>query len=136
MWEHFEHQADMGVRGLGRTRDEAFAQAAQALTAVVTDPAHVAPRERVTVSCEAADDEMLLVEWLNAVIYQMATRGMIFGEFRVVCQGMRLQGEMLGEPIDVRRHQPAVEVKAATVTCLRVARDITGGWSAQCVVDV
>ena len=29
-WEHFEHQADVGVRGIGRSRDEAFEQAALA----------------------------------------------------------------------------------------------------------
>jgi SHS2 domain-containing protein len=135
-WEHFEHQADMGVRGLGRTRNQAFAQAALALIAVVTDPAQVVARDKVTVSCQATDDEMLLVEWLNAIIYEMATRGMVFGQFNVACEGTRLQGEMAGEPVDVQRHQPAVEVKAATVTCLRVARDTTGGWVAQCVVDV
>jgi SHS2 domain-containing protein len=79
---------------------------------------------------------MLLVEWLNAVIYEMATRKMIFGRFTVVCQGMHLDGEMAGERIDVTRHQPAVEVKAATVSCLRVACDGAGVWTAECVVDV
>jgi SHS2 domain-containing protein len=135
-WEHFDHQSDIGVRGLGRSRDEAFAQAAQALTAVVTDPACVLACESVRVSCQAADDEMLLVEWLNAIIFQMATRGMIFGRFAVACQGMHLDGEMAGERIDRDRHQPAVEVKAATMSCLRVVCDATGVWTAECVVDV
>lgn len=135
-WEHFDHPSDIGVRGLGRSRDEAFAQAAQALTAVMTDPARVLARENVRVACQAPDDEMLLVEWLNAVIYEMATRKMIFGRFTVVCQGMHLDGEMAGERIDVTRHQPAVEVKAATVSCLRVACDGAGVWTAECVVDV
>jgi tRNA nucleotidyltransferase (CCA-adding enzyme) len=35
----------------------------------------------------------------------------------------------------VQRHQPAVEVKGATYTALRVA-PIEGGWLAQTVVDV
>ena len=135
-WEHFDHESDIGVRGLGRSRDEAFAQAALALTAVVTDLACVVMRESVRVSCQAADDEMLLVEWLNAIIYQMATRGMIFGRFAVASQGMYLEGEMAGERIEVDRHQPAVEVKAATMSCLRVVCDATGVWTADCVVDV
>lgn len=126
----------MGIRGWGRTRDEAFAQAALALAAVSTDPAQVATRERVQVVCEAMDEEMLLYEWLNAVVYQMATRKMLFGQFSVASDGLRLQGTMMGEAVDVERHQPAVEVKAATVTCLRVAREPDGAWFAQCVVDV
>ena len=84
-WEHFDHQSDIGVRGLGRSREEAFVQAAQALTAVVTDPARLVARASVRVSCQAPDDEMLLVAWLNAIIYEMATRGMIFGRFTVAC---------------------------------------------------
>jgi SHS2 domain-containing protein len=135
-WEHFDHESDIGVRGLGRSRDEAFAQAALALTAVVTDLACVKARESVRVVCQATDDEMLLVEWLNAIIFQMATRGMIFGRFTVASQGMHLEGEMAGERIDVDRHQPAVEVKAATMSCLRVVCDTTGVWTAECVVDV
>jgi SHS2 domain-containing protein len=126
----------MGVRGWGRTRDEAFAQAALALTAVISDPAQVATREPVQVACEATDEEMLLYEWLNAVVYQMATRKMLFGQFKVASDGLRLQGTMMGEAVNVERHQPAVEVKAATVTCLRVAREPDGTWTAQCVVDV
>jgi hypothetical protein len=35
-WEHFPHDADVGVRGRGLTAAEAFEQAAQALTAVIT----------------------------------------------------------------------------------------------------
>ncbi|MEW5891370.1 MAG: archease, partial [Pseudomonadota bacterium] len=37
-WEHFRHGADIGVRGIGDTLGEAFAQGALALTAVVTEP--------------------------------------------------------------------------------------------------
>ena len=37
-WEHFEHEADMGIRGVGQTKEQAFEQAAMALTAVITEP--------------------------------------------------------------------------------------------------
>jgi hypothetical protein len=57
-WEHFPHEADMGVPGFGATKAEAFEQTALAMTAVVTDTTAVEPREAVTVSCEAPDDEL------------------------------------------------------------------------------
>jgi SHS2 domain-containing protein len=135
-FEHFPHQADMGVRGYGRTREEAFAQAALALTAVVVPPETIVARESVRVACAAGDDEMLLLDWLNAIVYQMAIRRMIFGRFQVSIEGTRLEGELWGEMLDVARHQPGVEVKAATVTALRVAQLADGAWLAQCVVDV
>jgi SHS2 domain-containing protein len=135
-WEHFEHGADVGVRGVGASKAAAFEQAALALTAVIADPAGVAPRERIELACEAANDEALLVDWLNALVYEMAVRRMLFGSFDVSIDGHRLQATAQGETIDVQRHRPAVEVKGATFTELRVARDAQGRWTAQTVVDV
>jgi SHS2 domain-containing protein len=134
-WEHFPHEADMGVRGFGATKAEAFEQAALAMTAVITDAAAVQPREAVTIECEATDDELLLAEWLNRLIYEMATRKMLFGRFAVRFDGTRLSAQAWGERTDVARHQPAVEIKGATYTELRVARE-DSGWVAQTVVDV
>ena len=134
-WEHFPHDADVGVRGFGATPAEAFEQAAIALTAVVTQ-AQVEPKVRVDVACEAPDLELLFVEWLNAIIYEMAVRGMLFGRFAVRIEGTRLAGTLWGEPVDVGRHAPACEPKGATYTALKVAADDKGLWSAACIVDV
>lgn len=135
-WEHFAHEADMGVRGFGMTKEEAFEQAALALTAVVTDPKTVTENEVVEITCEAPDDELLFVDWLNALVYEMATRNMLFSRFEVRIDGQRLHGKAWGEKVHVARHQPAVEVKGATYTALSVSPDESGNWSAQCVVDV
>ena len=135
-WEHFAHGADIGVRGIGATRGEAFEQAALALTAVIVDPAAVAPNVAVEIRCEAPDDEMLLADWLNALIYEMATRNMLFGRFGVSLDDHALVAKAWGESLDRSRHRPAVEVKGATYTALSVARAATASWSAQCVVDV
>jgi protein archease len=135
-WEHFPHGADIGVRGCGASKAEAFAGAALALSAIVTDPHAVQQREAVDVRCEAPDDEMLLVDWLNALIYEMATRKMCFGRFDVRIEDGRLLGRAWGEALDVARHAPNVEPKGATYTALRVAEDREGRWVAQCVVDV
>jgi SHS2 domain-containing protein len=135
-FEHFEHQADMGIRGLGRSRDEAFEQAALALVAVSVPLETIRQRETVHVTCAAPDDELLLFDWLNAVVYQQSTRRMVFGRFAVRSAGDHLDGELVGEALDLDRHQPGVEVKAATAAALRVAQLADGTWLAQCVVDV
>jgi SHS2 domain-containing protein len=135
MWEHYEHGADIGVRGFGATKAEAFEQAALALTAAVTDPATVGQFERVALQCEAPDDELLLAQWLNVLVYEMSVRRMLFSKFRVRLEAGKLSAEAWGEPIDQERHHPAVEVKGATYTTLRVARH-GEGWLAQTVVDV
>lgn len=134
-WEHFAHEADMGVRGVGATQAEAFEQAALALTAVITDPVTVVPSVTVEIHGEAPDIELLFVDWLNALIYEMATRKMLFSRFEVNLDDLRLSARAFGEPVDVARHQPAVEIKGATYTALRVAQD-GDRWIAQTVVDV
>ena len=135
-WEHFSHEADMGIRGRGASKAEAFEQAALALTAVITDLDKVEPRAHITVQRDDADDELLFADWINALVYEMATRKMLFSRFRVAFAGHSLIGEAWGEPVDIAKHQPAVEVKGATYTALKVRQESGGEWIAQCVVDV
>jgi protein archease len=134
-WEHFSHGSDIGVRGFGASVEEAFEQAAVALTAVVADVSRIRQLESIEVRCTAPDVELLLVSWLNAVIYEMAVRKMLFSGFQVATSGCSLTGNLLGEKVDPERHQLAVEAKGATYTGLRVAQQ-DGQWLAECVVDV
>jgi SHS2 domain-containing protein len=136
VWVHFHHGADIGVRGIGRTLEGAFEMAAVALTAVITDPEKVAAAQAVEVECQAPDRELLLADWLNALIYEMAIRRMLFSRFEVTIDGQSLRATAWGEYLDVARHQPAVEVKGATYTALSVGQRSDGAWIAQCVVDV
>ena len=135
-WEHFPHEADMGIRGIGRTRDEAFEQAALAMTAVITDPSQVSATEMVEITRSAPDDELLLVDWLNALVYEMATRKLLFSRFEVHVEDHVLNARAWGEPMNTAKHHMAVEIKGATYTALRVAQESNGEWVAQCVVDV
>jgi SHS2 domain-containing protein len=135
-WEHFHHEADIGVRGVGRTPAEAFEQTALALTAVITEPERVIPVKKIPVACAAPDLELLLADWLNVLIYEMATRSMLFSHFDVRLETGGLTAVISGEEIDRVRHQPAVEVKGATYTELYVGQAPDGSWRAQCVVDV
>ncbi len=105
------------------------------MVAVITDPATIAAKEAVEIRCAAPDDELLFVDWINQLIFEMATRNMLFGRFSVNLRQGALLAMAWGEPTDVQRHHPAVEVKGATYTELRVALE-NGRWLAQTIVDV
>ena len=135
-WEHFPHGADIGVRGWGHDVAAAFEQAALATTAIVADPSLIRPETSVDITCEAASLEDLLVEWLNALIFEMSTRQMVFGSFAVTTDELRLTASARGELVDPDRHDAGVEPKGATYTMLRVTQREDGTWEAQCVVDV
>jgi SHS2 domain-containing protein len=104
------------------------------------------PREPVAIECHATDPELLLTDWLNALVFEMATRRMLFSRFDVRITASDGSGPMQhtfalhatawGEAVDRRRHEPAVEVKGATYTELKVTQGADGDWLAQCVVDV
>lgn len=134
-WEHFPHEADIGVRGVGASLAEAFEQAGLALTAVVTDVESVVPRTEVQLELNAPDRELLFADWLNRLVYEMATRHMLFSRFEVAIEDNGLRAKAWGEALDRVKHCPAVEVKGATYTELSVQQN-HGNWIAQCVVDV
>ena len=135
-WEHFSHDADIGIRGYGDSMETAFVQAALAMTAVICDVDTVQPSTARDIRCEAPDNELLFVEWLNALIYEMAVEHMLFSRFEVQINAPFLHATAWGEAIDRSRHQPAVEIKGATYTELKVDHKTDGHWLAQCVIDV
>lgn len=134
-WEHFEHEADIGVRGIGPTLSSAFEQAALALNAIITDLELIEAHEVVKIDCDEEDVSLLLADWLNALIFQTATRKLLFSRFEVSIDGPHLTACAWGEPINIEKHHPAVEIKGATYTALDVHQQ-AGEFIAECVVDV
>lgn len=134
-WEHFSHDADIGVRGWGKTIEEAFEMTAMALTGVIANVKKIDPQESIEISCSAPDIEILLVDWLNAIIFQIETRQMLFSQFYVEINDLQLKATLKGELINREKHYPAVDVKGATFTELKVQQQ-NGLWIAQCVLDV
>jgi SHS2 domain-containing protein len=135
-WEHFEHGADIGIRGIALTLEQAFEQTAVAMTAVITNPDQVSASKAVLIRCEASDHELLLLDWINELVYVMAVQGLLFKRYQVAISDGILSATAFGEAVDRQKHQPAVEIKGATFTELHVYQQPDGLWVAQCIVDV
>ncbi|MFA5072511.1 MAG: archease [Nitrospirota bacterium] len=134
-YEFFEHEADIGIRGFGKTMDEAFEHAALGMYAIMVNTAAVQPVTMRTISVSAPDHELLLIEWLNALLTVSDIDRLVFSQFKVQIEGHALTGTAWGEKFDPRRHEPGVEVKAATYHLLTVT-PADSGYVAQCIVDV
>lgn len=136
-WEHFSHDADIGIRGIGNTPEEAFEMAALSFTSVTTDLHCIASsNETVKIHCESSDIELLFYDWINALVYETDTQKILFNKFNVHIANGLLNAECFGEKIIREIHRPAVEVKGATMTELKVYRNEQNLWVAQCIVDV
>jgi SHS2 domain-containing protein len=134
-YETFEHEADIGIRGFGKTMEEAFGNAAAAMYSVMVKIEAVKPAQEKTVLADAPDGELLLVEWLNALLSLSDIEHIVFSKFDVKIDGTTLKGTAWGETLDRVRHEPKVEIKGATYHLLRVKKE-KDNFIAQCVVDV
>ncbi len=134
-YETFEHEADIGIRGFGDSVEEAFENAAAALYSVMVNIGNIRQKETRAVTVSAPDRELMLVEWLNALLALSDIERMVFSKFEVTISGNALKGKAWGEKLDRDRHETRVEVKGATYHMLGV-KEQDGRYSAQCVVDV
>lgn len=139
-WEAFDHTADAGVVVTAADRETLFAEALRALIDCITEVDRVQPRENRAVRLTAADQELLLVEWLGEALYRFEVEGFVAAAARLTIvelpgKGLTLTGEMAGEPHDPGRHPHKLAVKAITYHGLEVART-DGGWRARVIFDI
>jgi len=139
MFENFEHKADIGVRGQGKTVEEAFQEAGKAMFSIEINLKKVKAVKRVKIECDAQNLEELFVEWLNALLSQSSIKEMMFSDFKVKItekeNKFNLEGEAIGEKFS-EKQEPKLEIKAATYSQLKVFKDKNNQWIAQCIVDV
>jgi len=134
-YETFEHEADIGIKGFGRTIEEAFENGAMAMFSIMMELARVEAKDEVKIHCSAPDEETLFVEWLNELLAQSSLKEMAFSDFKVeTLDEGELHGYALGEKLDQEKHRVKVEVKAATYSMLKVYKNKI--YTAQCIVDV
>lgn len=122
------------------TLEELFRSAAEATTSVmVRSPERLGSAATVAVRVEAEALDLLLLRYLEELVYRKDVDGLLLrpGELRIdrdahLC---RLEGTLVGEPLDPARHQLEADVKAVTLAGLRV-ESCPGGWEAQVTLDV
>ena len=123
-WDHFEVEADVGVRAWGGTRAAAFAQAALGVLALIVEPASVSSRESREVRAQAETPEGLLAAWIDECLYVHEIEGFVACDVEVGdCTDTVAHGRLLGEPIDPARHRLGTVVKGATLHRISVATD-------------
>ena len=137
VWQ-IPQRGGMRVPGVVFAAPALFEQAALALASLLCDPAAVEPRESYSVIAEApgGSPDALLVAWLNELLYRMETDDIVLGRFTIAGLTHRyVAARAAGEPRDRRRHEPRLDVKAATYHGLSLRRG-DQGWEATVVLDV
>lgn len=134
-FEVIDHTADVGIRAYGENMGQAFANAAGALFSLIAELDDVEEVLHRDIELTATDQESLLVEWLNELIYLFDTENIIFKRFDVVgLTDTRLRARGFGEMVDSSKHRLKTGVKAATYHMLRVEKD--DGCQVQVLFDI
>jgi SHS2 domain-containing protein len=134
-YEVIEHTADAGIVAIGETKAEAFAQAAEGMYSLLTNPMLVHELEEREVSVEARDDTRLLERWLLELLFLTETEGLLFGRFDVSIEGSRLRATAHGERIDPERHELRGDIKGVTRHMTQV-ECIDGGCRVSVLLDM
>jgi SHS2 domain-containing protein len=115
-WEHFDVEADVGIRAWGPTRAAAFEQATLGTFALIVTPDDVLARDAREVRAQGDSPERLLVNWINECLYVHEIEGFVAREVVLsVATDRMVAGTLRGEDIDGTRHRLGTIVKAATM---------------------
>lgn len=134
-FEIIDHTADVGIIAYGNDVKQAFANAGRALFSLITELDNVGEVLHRDIELEASDQESLLVEWLNELIYLFDTENVIFKRFDITeLSNTQLKARSYGEKVDSSKHELKIGVKAATYHMLKV--DKGNGYKVQVLFDI
>jgi len=135
-YRELPHTADLAWRLWGASLPELFENAGCALSATLTDRRYLRRRATREVRLSAFDQETLLVDWLNHLLYLFDLDGFLGRDFQVESlTSERLKARVTGESFDPTRHPERTAVKAATFHQLSIV-PVGDGWQATVVLDL
>jgi SHS2 domain-containing protein len=140
IYEYLPHPADVRFRAVGHTLEQVFENAALAMFNVIINTGQIEPERSVDITLESQGLDNLLFDYLSELLYLFEVEEIIFGHFHVHSithnnSNWKLEGQVMGESIDLTRHSFDTEVKAVTYHLLKVTKE-DSGYSAHVIVDV
>ena len=134
-YKFLEHQADVGILGIGDTIEESFQESAKAMFEIMFNLKKIKIKKSIKIKVKADSQENLFIEFLNELLAQADLKEMAFSDFEVKIKNNNLECSAKGEKIDLKKHEIKTEVKAATYSGLKVEKKVKKFYS-QCVLDV
>ena len=119
-YELLEHTADVMIRCTGNTLEECFSHAAYALSDQTVDASLVERVVEVPIEVTGEDDESRLFNFLSEVLFIQEAEVFAFADFNVTIDGEKVSAIGWGEPLDLKKHHPKIEVKAITYHMMHV----------------
>ena len=135
-YELIDHTADIGIKVYGKDIAELFKNAAFAMFDIIADLSSLKNSVTVDIKKDAPNSEELLVAWLDELLYNFYTKGLIFSQFEIVdLNDSHITAKAFGRHIGENRSRLKTEIKAVTYHELKIENK-NNIWQTQLIFDV
>ncbi|MFC1513733.1 archease [candidate division KSB1 bacterium] len=138
-FEVLDHTADIGLEFSAGTIEELFEIAAIGMFSIITDPGSTSTTEKIRIELSSSAHDLLLVEWLNELLYISETKKLFFSKFNIECKsstdGVNIVSICEGEKISTIKHRFLTEIKTATYHQLFIKQS-ESGWKGRVIFDI
>ena len=135
-YELIDHTADIGIKVYGKDLAELFNNAAFAMFDIIADLSSLKNSVTVDIKKDAPNSEELLVAWLDELLYNFYTKGLIFSQFEIVdLDDSHITAKAFGRHIGENRSRLKTEIKAVTYHELKIENK-NNIWQTQLIFDV
>ncbi|MBD3248515.1 archease [Candidatus Woesearchaeota archaeon] len=137
-YEFFPHTADVKFKAYGGTMEEAFSNAALALTKIMVEPDNVGAETEEMIEVESEDEKALLYDFLERFLVLFEVNGFLMHSVKELEiekeDKFRLKAIVEGDD-NLSRYEPETHIKAITYQEMEVFEK-DGKWLVQVVPDI
>jgi SHS2 domain-containing protein len=134
-YEFLPHTADVKFRAYGKTIEEAFSNAALALTKVITDPDKVEPKVEKIIEIESEDEKALLYDFLEQFLILLDSDNFLLNSVKKIkIEGNKLKAIIVGDT-KLEKYETETHIKAVTYQEMEIKKE-EGKYMLQVVLDL
>jgi SHS2 domain-containing protein len=123
-YEFFEHTADAKFRAYGKSVDEAFSNAALAMTSIMTGKEKIKPKIKKSIKIAGEDLKALLYSFLEEFLFFLDTENFLISEVKTKISKKGgtylLEAEALGDKAS--NYKTHGDVKAVTYNAMKISK--------------
>ena len=125
-YKFLDHATDAFVEVTAKDLHEAFLVTANAVINITLDQDKVEEKEKIEFSASGKDLRYLLFSWLEEITFVLITQGFAIKriDFEILEKnGYLIMAKAYGEPLDLKKHNFKVEIKAPTFYEMKIEQN-------------
>lgn len=125
-YKFLDHATDAFVEVTAKDLHEAFLVTANAVINITLDQDKVEEKEKIEFSASGKDLRYLLFSWLEEITFVLITEGFAIKRIEFEIQkkeGYAILAKAYGEPLDLKKHNFKVEIKAPTFYEMKIEQN-------------